>query len=39
MIRLLFGLAAVLWFFASSPRTAAQPVSAEGGHSPPVATL
>ena len=31
MIRLLFGLAAVVWFFASSPRTAAQPVSAEWG--------
>ena len=31
MIRLLFGLAAVVWFFASSPRAAAQTLSAESG--------
>ena len=29
MIRLLFGLAAVVWFFASSPLAAAQTLSAE----------
>ena len=31
MIRLLFGLAAVIWFFASSPRAAAQTLRAESG--------
>ena len=36
MIRLLFGLAAVVWFFASSPLAAAQTLRAEGwsGHRP-----
>ena len=31
MIRLFFGLAAVIWFFASSPRAMAQTLSAEAG--------
>ena len=31
MIRLLFGLAAIIWFFASSPLAAAQTLSAEAG--------
>ena len=31
MIRLLFGLAAVVWFFASSPLAAAQTLRAESG--------
>jgi len=39
MLRLLVGLAAIVWFFASSPLAAAQTLSAEGGHSSPVATL
>ena len=39
MIRLLFGLAAIVWFFASSPLAAAQTLSAEGGQLSPAATL
>ncbi len=31
MIRLLFGLAVVIWFFGASPRAAAQTLSAETG--------